>query len=443
MLLRSLRIGLCLLPLGCSPDEVATGPTSAADTSSSSGGSTGAVTTTTTSTTAPTSGPEPTGTTASNTSSTGETTDPASTTGPTTGSTGPEPSTSAPGTTEAPPSCEDALKNQDETDVDCGGSCSPCLEGQTCALPGDCTSGKCEAGVCAPEGCQSDADCAPLADACNTASCDPNTAACVLTPVMPGEPCDDGDACTTVDTCLEGQCVGAAPVDCAALDSFCGVGVCDPQTGTCALAGKDGMEGMPCDDGFVCTPEDVCSAGICGPGDPGYWLFQDWSAGLQGWTLGETWQVGAAKPSKKAPTGEDPAWDHSPGDDNRLAGALIGDLIAGPAVPKTCLTSPPVDTTLGKTAWLTFWRHLHTDYFPFVTNQIEVFDGVDWVELEVGYNNPGINDPNWQQFFFDLLDYSNEALQIRICYARMAAADPFAGWSVDDITIGPYVCTPE
>ena len=38
-------------------------------------------------------------------------------------------------------SCEDGAKNQDETDVDCGGSCeAKCALGRGCSSAGDCVS---------------------------------------------------------------------------------------------------------------------------------------------------------------------------------------------------------------------------------------------------------------------------------------------------------------
>jgi hypothetical protein len=47
------------------------------------------------------------------------------------------------------PSCADGLKNQDETDVDCGGRCLPCnKDNQPCQSSGDCVVGQCIAGIC-------------------------------------------------------------------------------------------------------------------------------------------------------------------------------------------------------------------------------------------------------------------------------------------------------
>jgi len=50
--------------------------------------------------------------------------------------------------------CNDGVQNGDESDEGCGGSCAlqskTCANGQVCVIPGDCTSGKCQAGVCVP-----------------------------------------------------------------------------------------------------------------------------------------------------------------------------------------------------------------------------------------------------------------------------------------------------
>jgi formylglycine-generating enzyme required for sulfatase activity len=47
------------------------------------------------------------------------------------------------------PTCTDRVKNQAESDVDCGGPCPKCATGATCGKDADCTSGNC-AGTCQP-----------------------------------------------------------------------------------------------------------------------------------------------------------------------------------------------------------------------------------------------------------------------------------------------------
>jgi hypothetical protein len=44
--------------------------------------------------------------------------------------------------------CGDGLKNGSESDLDCGGACTPCLFGDDCSAPGDCASMNCQAGTC-------------------------------------------------------------------------------------------------------------------------------------------------------------------------------------------------------------------------------------------------------------------------------------------------------
>ena len=45
-------------------------------------------------------------------------------------------------------SCSDAVKNGQETGKDCGGSCDPCAEGESCKEDQDCVSGTCSFGFC-------------------------------------------------------------------------------------------------------------------------------------------------------------------------------------------------------------------------------------------------------------------------------------------------------
>lgn len=47
--------------------------------------------------------------------------------------------------------CSDDIQNQDETDVDCGGSCEPCKIEKKCTTDKDCETGNCEYGYCEEE----------------------------------------------------------------------------------------------------------------------------------------------------------------------------------------------------------------------------------------------------------------------------------------------------
>ncbi|UQA62965.1 hypothetical protein [Polyangium aurulentum] len=155
------------------------------------------------------------------------------------------------------PTCDDGTKNQDETDVDCGGAtCKDCADGEGCMAASDCVSGNCNAGTCAPKatcgdgtknqdetdvdcggaicaacplggGCADDADC--LSGSCNTSGTDTCVAAGVPT-------CDDGVANqdeTDVD-CGGAICDKCALGETCELPADCVSGVCDfIETQTC------------------------------------------------------------------------------------------------------------------------------------------------------------------------------------------------------------------
>jgi hypothetical protein len=53
-----------------------------------------------------------------------------------------------PGGGGCPDACADLVRNGDESDVDCGGSCTGCTVGYACDSGGDCQSGNCVLGLC-------------------------------------------------------------------------------------------------------------------------------------------------------------------------------------------------------------------------------------------------------------------------------------------------------
>src|SRR5262249_9968773 len=84
------------------------------------------------------------------------------------------------------------------------------------------------------------------------------SASCRLEP--DGQPCSDGNACTTAGTCSAGVCHGGTAVACD--DGNPGPPqACDPATG-CPLS-PAGADGIACDDGDAWTDNDVCGGGAC------------------------------------------------------------------------------------------------------------------------------------------------------------------------------------
>lgn len=81
-----------------------------------------------------------------------------------------------------------------------------------------------------------------------------------------GASCNDGDACTRVDACQAGTCVGSSPVVCTAADACRLAGTCNPSTGVCSQPAKP--NGAACDDQNACTRLDTCQSGSCRGADP-------------------------------------------------------------------------------------------------------------------------------------------------------------------------------
>ncbi len=150
--------------------------------------------------------------------------------------------------------CNDAF-----CDVEAGGCYAvpkedgtPCDDTNGCTDPGSCKAGDCET---TPK------DCSSFGDQCNDAACDPKTEdGCFAAPKENGTGCNDDLNCTTGDSCTDGSCDGT-PIDCSEFADDCNTAFCDPQTGECDTAPVEGP--ASCDDGNPCTTDDSCRGGIC------------------------------------------------------------------------------------------------------------------------------------------------------------------------------------
>jgi hypothetical protein len=101
--------------------------------------------------------------------------------------------------------------------------------------------------------CVSNSDCADN-EPCTDDVCSGN--ACQHPP-RNGGTCDDGNLCTSNDTCVNGICTGGPPPTCADSDS-CTVDGCVAGLGCLHIP----ITGI-CDDGNPCTTGDTCATGIC------------------------------------------------------------------------------------------------------------------------------------------------------------------------------------
>jgi hypothetical protein len=95
----------------------------------------------------------------------------------------------------SPAGCTDGVQNGDESDVDCGGSCDPCVDGMQCGVADDCASGSC-AGVCQEATCEDGIQNRDEADVdCGGVDC---------------LRCAEGAPCVNECDCQSGSCVEGA-----------------------------------------------------------------------------------------------------------------------------------------------------------------------------------------------------------------------------------------
>jgi hypothetical protein len=167
------------------------------------------------------------------------------------------------------PTDTDGVKNDSETDVDCGGAilangkpnpasdgAPACGDGKTCDLDGDCTSTSCQAGKCVPptcvdkleDGMETDVDCGgPTCGACPT-----------------GDKCLLPRDCQSLD-CKNDVCLAPTDTDGIKNDSET-----DVDCGGAVLAnGKPNpmSDGAPvCAIGKTCAIGADCAQGVCASG---------------------------------------------------------------------------------------------------------------------------------------------------------------------------------
>ncbi len=142
------------------------------------------------------------------------------------------------------------------------GSCSNPAKanGATCDDANGCTvADACLAGACAGGASRA----CPATDQCHVAGvCEIATGTCTNPPKVDGASCDDVNACSTVDSCRAGTCVGGGFVSCADPGPCLEAGTCGPSTGTCAYVPKP--DGTPCT--IASASPGTCKTGICTEG---------------------------------------------------------------------------------------------------------------------------------------------------------------------------------
>jgi|GEM_PF-2009916 len=140
-----------------------------------------------------------------------------------------------------------------------------CDDANLCTRSDGCVAGKCVGAN--PVTCSA-------SDQCHAVGiCDKTTGVCSNPIATDGTGCVDGNACTKTDTCKAGACVGASPVTCSALDQCHSAGTCNTATGVCSNPVRTGS----CDDGSACSLVDTCVTGVCTGGSKRVNANGDWA----------------------------------------------------------------------------------------------------------------------------------------------------------------------
>ncbi len=152
-----------------------------------------------------------------------------------------------------PDHCSNGMKDVDESDVDCGGSCAQCAGGKKCAKGSDCASTFCTNGLCDAPSCNDGIKNGNETDLdCGGGMCP----GCAI-----GKMCKIAIDCASL-TCTNGLCATSQCMDGkkngTETDTDCGGGTCP----TCA-DGKMCMMGTDCMSG-TCTNNICVGAGADG-----------------------------------------------------------------------------------------------------------------------------------------------------------------------------------
>ncbi|MDI1482800.1 MopE-related protein [Polyangium sp. y55x31] len=302
---------------------------------------------------------------------------------------------------------------------------------------------------------------------CSTGTqvCQNGTISCVPTIMPTTEVCDNKD--NDCDGMIDENNAGGGGACTTGQQGVCGAGTYVCQGGTIACVATktpsaeicDGLDndcdgvvdednpggGVACGTAYAapCTNnKTICQNGVlvCGVTNVFEETFATATAanGYNGWAPGTEWQIGTAMSSSGHDTGYgDPSTDHTSTADNKLAGVVIGGNASTLAThPMYYLTSPIINTAGAGSIVLDFWRWLNSDYSPYMTNVIEVYNGSTWVVIWQS-DTTYIKDGSWKNIVHDITTYKNADLRVRFGFSigETSGLYDMSSWNLDDVVI--------
>lgn len=147
-----------------------------------------------------------------------------------------------------PPSCNDGKLNGEEIGVDCGSAAcgmASCANGQSCKADADCSSEKCQGGVCKVRCLDGERDGVETGKDCGIAAC--------------SKPCPAGQGCAGDADCDGGKCQ----------DNICRAASCEDHLKNSAESDVDcgGEQGCArCSLNQHCNTTADCDGGLCASG---------------------------------------------------------------------------------------------------------------------------------------------------------------------------------
>ncbi|RKH59994.1 hypothetical protein D7X96_34440 [Corallococcus interemptor] len=170
-----------------------------------------------------------------------------------------------PGAAETCGSTQDLNCNQRTGCQEAGCFGNPCDDGNACTTGDRCQGSGLEA-KCEPT---QTTTCTQPTGVCDAPqACNPSSGRCEATESTVGKTCDDGNLCTDADTCgADGRCAGTERTCSTTEQCKASSGTCNPANGTCVFPPLPTT--TSCKDPLTCTTADHCDgAGNC-VGTPG------------------------------------------------------------------------------------------------------------------------------------------------------------------------------